>query len=57
MVTRYPGFSPNVVVMALEDVDAVELVKFFVGHGIQVSVCVKGREGKDRQSDKDKDTR
>lgn len=38
LVTRLPGFSPQVVVMAMEDVDAVERIKFFVGYGIQVGL-------------------
>lgn len=36
LITRVPVFSPNVIVMALEDVDAVEMVKLFVGYGIRV---------------------
>lgn len=36
VVTRVPGFSAAVSVMDLQEVDAVEIVKLFVGHGIQV---------------------
>lgn len=35
-VTRVPGFSAAVSVIGLQEVDAVEIVKLFVGHGIQV---------------------
>ncbi|CAN0303912.1 unnamed protein product [Ectocarpus sp. 12 AP-2014] len=42
VVTKVPGFASAVTVMNLEDIDAVEIVKLFVGHGIQVR---KGRRG------------
>lgn len=44
VVTKVPGFSASVCVMNLQDVDAIEIVKLFVGHGIQVRATQKSGE-------------
>ncbi|CAN0497505.1 unnamed protein product [Ectocarpus sp. 12 AP-2014] len=42
VVTKVPGFASTVTVMNLEDIDAVEIVKLFVGYGIQVRKGLRG---------------